>query len=176
SLTPPNACSILRIMRPSTTREELVDEIDRSNAEICRSQRRMLELIARADERAVWTDSGAMSMSHYVSMRYGVSWWKAERWIRAGHALRSLPRIAGAFERGEIGIDKVLELCRFATPETEAPLRRRGLRRHDTPAGRSRGQAVAGGGRASRARSFGKHLVRRRGNDGRAPRPPAGRR
>ncbi len=110
--------------RPSTTREELVDEIDRSNAEICRSQRRMLELIARADERAVWTDSGAMSMSHYVSMRYGVSWWKAERWIRAGHALRSLPRIAGAFERGEIGIDKVLELCRFATPETEARLLR----------------------------------------------------
>ncbi len=111
-------------MESFTTRAELVEELDRSNAEVCRSQRRVLELIARADERGVWIDSGAMSMAHFVSMRYGVSWWKAERWIRAGHALRALPRIGAAFERGEIGIDKVVELCRFATSETEGGLLR----------------------------------------------------
>src|SRR5207302_226524 len=48
--------------------------------------------------------------------------WKARRWIAAAHALDSLSRIAEAFAAGSIGIDKVLELCRFATAETEETL------------------------------------------------------
>lgn len=37
-------------------------------------------------------------------------------------ALDSLPRIAAALESGALSIDKVVELCRFATPETEKKL------------------------------------------------------
>jgi hypothetical protein len=55
-------------------------------------------------------------------MRYGISHWKALRWIAASHALEHLPRISGAFASGELSIDKVVELCRFATPETEGRL------------------------------------------------------
>jgi hypothetical protein len=55
-------------------------------------------------------------------MRYGVSRWKARRWIAAGHALEGLPRIANALARGELGLDKVVELCRFATSETQTDL------------------------------------------------------
>jgi len=55
-------------------------------------------------------------------MRYGMSEWKARRWIAASHALEALPRMGEAFARGELGVDKVVELTRFATAETEARL------------------------------------------------------
>jgi Domain of unknown function (DUF222) len=47
-------------------------------------------------------------------MQLDVSRWKAERWLRAGHALDRLPATADALERGDLGIDKVVELARFA--------------------------------------------------------------
>ena len=37
-------------------------------------------------------------------------------------ALRDLPRISQAFASGDLSVDKVVELCRFATPETEKRL------------------------------------------------------
>ena len=30
-------------------------------------------------------------MAHWLKMRYGISDWKARRWIAAAHALESLP-------------------------------------------------------------------------------------
>jgi hypothetical protein len=62
---------------------------------------------------------GARDMAHLVAMRYDVSEWKARRWIAAAHALEALPRISSALEEGELGIDKVIELCRFASEENE---------------------------------------------------------
>ncbi|MBA3764221.1 MAG: DUF222 domain-containing protein, partial [Actinobacteria bacterium] len=55
-------------------------------------------------------------------MRYGISTWKAERWVAAAEALESLPSVVRAFCTGHLGIDKVVELTRFATPETERGL------------------------------------------------------
>ena len=51
-----------------------------------------------------------------------MSWWKADRWIKAAAALHELPGIAGALEIGVLGIDKVVELCRFATAGNEDEL------------------------------------------------------
>jgi hypothetical protein len=61
-------------------------------------------------------------MAHWVSMRYGISWWKADRWVKAAHALESLPLIAQALSSGVLSIDKVVELTRFATSGTEERL------------------------------------------------------
>ncbi len=61
-------------------------------------------------------------MSHWLWMRYGISNWKAQRWVAAAHALEGLPRLAEALAGGELGIDKVVELARFAAPDTEAAL------------------------------------------------------
>jgi hypothetical protein len=55
-------------------------------------------------------------------MRYGISAWKAHRWIHAAHTLEDLPMISEALTSGELGIDKVVELARFATAETQAGL------------------------------------------------------
>jgi len=69
-----------------------------------------------------WRESGARDMAHRLSMRYGISQWKARRWIAAAHALKKLPHLSEALASGGLGIDKIVELARFATPETEAGL------------------------------------------------------
>src|SRR6185503_1539381 len=48
--------------------------------------------------------------------------WKAERWVSAGRALDGLPHVASALTNGELALDKVVELTRFATPDDEEPL------------------------------------------------------
>ena len=67
----------------------------------------------------MWENDGAHDMAHWLRMRYGISDWKARRWIASAHALESLPLTSEAFSSGRLGVDKVVELTRFATPETE---------------------------------------------------------
>ena len=81
----------------------------------------MFEAIATADRLELWRDWGARNMAHWP-MRYGISHRKARRWTAAAYALEDLPRISEAFARGEVSVDKVVELCRLATPETEGRL------------------------------------------------------
>jgi hypothetical protein len=102
--------------------DRLIGALDASHREACSSQRRLLALIAKADRRESWRGSGARDMAHWLSMRYGISCWKARRWIAAGHALQALPRISEALASGELGLDKVVELARFASPANEADL------------------------------------------------------
>ena len=70
----------------------------------------------------MWRDSGARDTAHLLAIRYGISEWKARRWVAAAHALEDLPLLAASLERGELGIDKVVELARFATSNDEARL------------------------------------------------------
>src|SRR5206468_3641946 len=65
---------------------------------------------------------GCRDIAQWVAGRYGISDWKARRWVAAGHALASLPCAAAALAAGTLSIDKVVELARVATPESEAKL------------------------------------------------------
>ena len=100
----------------------LIAVADALNGHIAAAQTALLDVIAEIDRRGAWRDSGARDLPHWVSIRYGMSWWKADRWVKAAAALVDLPAVAGALERGVLGIDKVVELCRFATPERERDL------------------------------------------------------
>lgn len=102
--------------------EKLVESLDAANTKACRAQRELLALIADVDRQGAWRGFGARDIAHWLSMRYGISSWKAHRWIAAAHALEQLPRLSEALARGDLGIDKVVELCRFATPQVEADL------------------------------------------------------
>jgi hypothetical protein len=102
--------------------EHLVAAVDAVYATSCRVQRELLSLIVEVDRRESWRNSGARDTAHWLSMRYGISCWKAHRWIAAAHALEGLPRLSDALARGELGLDKVIELTRFALPGTEADL------------------------------------------------------
>jgi Domain of unknown function (DUF222)/HNH endonuclease len=101
---------------------ELIDAVDDSHRRISSSQRDLFRLIAESDRRKLWRGSGARDMAHWLGMRYGISQWKARRWIAAAHELEVLPDLSRAFSSGELGIDKVVELARFATFESEAGL------------------------------------------------------
>jgi hypothetical protein len=100
----------------------LISVADALNRHISAAQVALLRVIAEVDRRRAWRDSGARDLAHWLSIRYGMSWWKADRWIKAAAALDHLPAIVDALETGVLGIDKVVELCRFATPETEEEL------------------------------------------------------
>jgi hypothetical protein len=106
-------------------RASLVAAMDAVHARIGLAQRELLSLIAEANLLETWRAEGARDTAHWLSMRYGISSWKAQRWVAAAHALERLPRLSEALECGELGIDKVVELARFASAEdTEADLLR----------------------------------------------------
>lgn len=121
---------------------ELIGAIDAANARVCLAQRELFSLIAEVDRREAWRDSGARGSAHWLVMRYGISLWKAHRWIAAAHALEGLPGLSDAFACGELGIDKVAELSRFASAETEVGLIR-WARRVSCGAIRRRGDLAA---------------------------------
>jgi Domain of unknown function (DUF222)/HNH endonuclease len=109
-------------MHEGTTTTQLIQAMDAVHERASCAQRELLSLIALIDACEGWRDSGARDMPHWLSMRYGISQWKARRWIAAAHALTDLPLTADAFASGSLGLDKVVEVTRFATPETEADL------------------------------------------------------
>jgi hypothetical protein len=106
--------------------DDLTTTLDRAHARVSSAERDLLALVAEIDRQHAWHDDGARDTAHWLSMRYGISAWKADRWIVAGHALERLPRLSEALATGALGIDKTVELARFATPEREADLIRWG--------------------------------------------------
>ena len=102
--------------------DELIAAADAVHGRVSFAQRQFFCLIVQIDRCEAWRDSGARDMAHWLWMRYGISDWKARRWIAAAHALEGLPLLSEAFSSGEVGIDKVVELTRFATAETESRL------------------------------------------------------
>src|SRR2546427_11653513 len=118
-IPPPDRCDhVLGTAR--RTDEQLVASMDAAHERISAAERELFELIAAVDRREAWRDDGAHDMAHWLCMRYGLSSWKAYRWIAAAHALEDLPRPSRAFAQGELGIHKVVGPARFALRETEA--------------------------------------------------------
>ena len=70
---------------------DLVSAIDGVYRVISLGHRDLLSLLAQADREELWMNEGARDMAHWVQMHLGISWWKADRWVRAAHALESLP-------------------------------------------------------------------------------------
>jgi hypothetical protein len=106
----------------ATDRRALIRSIDTMHARASVALRGLFELIAEADRAELWRDSGARDLPAWLAIRYGISVWKARRWVVAAHALEALPRLSAAFRSGELGIDKVVELARFTTPHSERKL------------------------------------------------------
>ena len=104
------------------TNGDLIQSMDVLHGKACEAQRDLFALIVEADLNGAWEDAGARDLAHWLSMRYGMSYWKASRWIEAAHGLVGLPHLSEAFASGELSVDKVVELARFAAPETEGHL------------------------------------------------------
>jgi hypothetical protein len=102
--------------------EKLVAELDALNAQASELARRMLRVVLELDREGVWEEWGARDLPHFLSIRYGIPWSKARRWVEAAHALERLPLISEALRTGDLSLDKAVELARFATPEEEGRL------------------------------------------------------
>ncbi len=98
---------------------EAIEYVDTHQVAACANQVEVLLGIADLDKRGIWRDAGCRDMAEWVSSRYDMNGWKARRWVKASHSLGNLPGLVGAFATGRVGIDKVLELARFVTPENE---------------------------------------------------------
>jgi hypothetical protein len=73
-----------------------------------RAHLELLQLLSEADRREAWRDEGAEDVCHWVSIRYGISMWKAARWVEAARSLPSLPLTSKALGSGRLGIDHVV--------------------------------------------------------------------
>jgi uncharacterized protein DUF222/HNH endonuclease len=103
------------------TDEDVIQAMDGFHLAACQAHVGLFAQIREADRRELWR-SEAPTLGAWLSGRYSITWWKANRWIQAARALEQLPRISEAFETGRLGVDKVVELTRLATPETEETL------------------------------------------------------
>ena len=101
---------------------EVVAALDQANAAVAQAQRSFLRLVHDASALEVWRDDGARDLAHWLSIRYGISGWKARRWIAAASALEGLTGVDAAFSGGRLSLDKTVELTRFATAADEGTL------------------------------------------------------
>jgi hypothetical protein len=99
-----------------------IGAVDAAHACVGAAHRELLASIARLVSSETWREQGARDPAHFLSIRYGLSDWKSRRWIAAAFALERLPRVADALSGGALGIDKAVELTRFATSESEERL------------------------------------------------------
>jgi hypothetical protein len=100
----------------------VVDSVDDLFISICSEQRALLRSIAEADKQQIWIRDGARDMGQWLAGRFGITTTLGRHLARSAHALEKLPQISAALEAGEISQDKMIQLTRFATVETEAEL------------------------------------------------------
>ena len=107
--------------RPATNTDVLA-RLDGAHVRACRAERDLLRAILECDRNELWRNQGARDHAEFLAGRYGVSKWKARRFIGAAYALEHLPLTSHALETGTLSLDKVVELTRFATPAIEKKL------------------------------------------------------
>ena len=105
-----------------TDTQDLIGRVQTLHREIAERQRELLEVLAQLETRRAWVEDGAHDMAQWTSMALDVSRWKADRLLGAGRALPTLPATSHALARGDLGIDKVVELTRFASFDDEDAL------------------------------------------------------
>jgi hypothetical protein len=70
----------------------VVESADEAHADICSAHRRLFSFIAQIDRGQLWKRDGAHDMAHWLWMRYGLSDWKARRWLAAAQCATSISR------------------------------------------------------------------------------------
>jgi hypothetical protein len=108
--------------RETPNDDDPIARFDLAHASLAQTQRLLFDAIRACDRAQVWRADGCRDMAQWVSGRLGISNWTARRWVAAAHALEDLPRLATALETAVLGVDKVAELARFATVESEQDL------------------------------------------------------
>ena len=96
--------------------------IDSLHADISARQRELLTYIAAFDHSGAWEWDGCRDMGMWLAGRLGTRPYFARKMVACAHALNDLPLTSEALASGAVCLDKVVELTRFATGDTEARL------------------------------------------------------
>ena len=83
---------------------------------------RLLVMIREFDEAGGWHLPGLVSCAHWLNFQCGIGRNAAREKVRVAHALRELPQISKAFERGEVSYSKVRAMTRIANADNEGYL------------------------------------------------------
>lgn len=102
--------------------EELAAEITRLSGYIYAATYRLLVLIREFDEVDGWHQCGMRSCAHWLNFKCGIGLNAAREKVRVAHALKELPKISQAFEKGELSYSKVRAMTRVADVNNEAYL------------------------------------------------------
>lgn len=116
--------------------EVLADGLASLTVETGKLERRRLAHIAALFAKRVWRDDhttsdsphyessgrrrgAAHNMAAWVSLNLGTTMYRATRLTNCALAIERLPLTSQALETGVLSVDKVVELTRYVTPETE---------------------------------------------------------
>ena len=105
-----------------TTEYDPAETLDAAFRHACNGLREVFRQILECDRRDRWRTEGCRDMAHWLAVRFGISQWAASKWVKAAYAIDGLPAVSAAFENGELPIEKVVELTRFATIHDEEKL------------------------------------------------------
>ncbi len=103
-----------------------IDDLDRQivslSSRIYARTYELLVLIRRFDERAGWLRWGFDNCADWLHWRCDLSMNASREKVRVAHALKTLPRIAAAFSKGQLSYSKVRALTRVADKSREDDL------------------------------------------------------
>ena len=97
----------------------LDDEIGEGSAYVRAAMARVAKACAKFDEIGGWGAAGIRSFPHWLTIKTGFDMHTSAELLRVGQAMNFLPRIAAAFESGQLSFDKVRQITTVATPATE---------------------------------------------------------
>jgi hypothetical protein len=104
-----------------TTREAM-EGLSRAQAKVNRAQRELLLSILQCELLSAHREDDCRDAAQWVSLRLGINQWKARRLVACARALEELPVCEQAFVDGLLSLDKLVELTRLASPQTEKKL------------------------------------------------------
>ena len=117
---------------PKKCPDALAAEIATLAGHLNAAQYRFVKLLDEFDRAQGWAGPGVRSLAHWLNWKCGLGELMAREKVRVARALRELPLIDAAFERGEVSYSKVRAMTRAATPENETQLLN--IARHGTAA------------------------------------------
>ena len=108
----------------SPENQELAKALDDRIGEFSAVAQAALAQVAKAsaefDSIGGWSDGGIRNFQHWLSIKAGFEMHTGAELLRVGQAMTVLPRIAAAFEAGQLSFDKARQITTVATPATDA--------------------------------------------------------
>jgi hypothetical protein len=101
---------------------ELYEASDDARVAVGRWNRAHLQWIREFDKRELWANDGCHNVGQWVVAEFGITISQGLLRANAARTVECLPYIAGALEDGVLSLDKVVQLCRFATPKNDKEL------------------------------------------------------